>query len=451
MASASSVRAGEAYVEIRAKTDQLRADLKKIPSELSSISKMFSGLGSMIASPIGLATAAITGVAMAVRQSVNEFMDMGGVLADMNARTGVGADRLQVLGFAAKQTGASLDDVEKALRAMAKNGLNVNQFEALGQKIAAMEDPTQRAAAAMEAFGKSGTKLIPMFSEFQKLKAASAALGPILTNDEIARADKLGDSFSAAAEAWSRARSQVGDAVSPLFQALAEMKAGAGIGAAELVQGNKPGGEANLDRWFGGASPWGMLRNVGKSAIEKAATAKTAEDESLASETAMADKSKRVSEHILAVQKQVSAEYAKRNALIRESLTPHEQFLEKEKELLGAIKSSVATGLGGLMNPEMIRKQVAGLHEALARLRAEESERMAAAMPKSLKDMASDGSASIAAEVERVVSSKGTFSAAGAALLGRGGDSTERKIDETNKILRRIDDGVRKVIRPAFS
>src|SRR5437867_3192200 len=131
MAGKSDIRAGGAFVELRTKdTDFQRgmkaatATLRNFGSQVASVRAFFAGLGTAILAPLGAA--------------VMHFSAAGSVLADMSARTGVAADKLAELKFAAEQTGTSLEDVEKALRYMAKNGMNVNNFDAVAASIAAI-------------------------------------------------------------------------------------------------------------------------------------------------------------------------------------------------------------------------------------------------------------------------------------------------------------------------
>jgi len=76
-------------------------------------------------------------------------------------------------------------------------------------------DPAERSAKSMEMFGKSGTKLIPMFTELNSLTASSKLLGPILSAEQVKAADELGDAFGALVEQVKRMVQQVGAAFGP--------------------------------------------------------------------------------------------------------------------------------------------------------------------------------------------------------------------------------------------
>jgi hypothetical protein len=118
-------------------------------------------------------------------------MEAGGALVDLSARTGVAIDKLMVLEMAFKQAGMGAEDVGPAIAKLQKSiaaagqgnaeaaskfvelGISINdiqnlspdeQFAKIGDAIGKIGNPTQRAAAAMDIFGKSGAKLLSVFS-----------------------------------------------------------------------------------------------------------------------------------------------------------------------------------------------------------------------------------------------------------------------------------------------
>src|SRR5690349_2846317 len=127
--------------------------------------------------------------------AIAHFVKFGSELNDMSARTGVAASSLAEMKFAAEQTGASLADVEAGLRKMAKEGHNVKDFDQIAATITAIEDPSARAAAAMEIFGKSGTKLLPMLANLKALREEARGAGLVPSDEAVSVADALGDAF----------------------------------------------------------------------------------------------------------------------------------------------------------------------------------------------------------------------------------------------------------------
>jgi hypothetical protein len=141
--------------------------------------------------------AIVNGVFSAARAVVDAFgdaLDLGGRLDDLSKRTGETAGSLFILEGAFKEAGLSADQVgttinklqnfmqdasnggERQTATMNKLGISLEQLagktptqqmEIFAQKIAGIQDPTQRAATASEVFGeKLGGKLLPLLLEF---------------------------------------------------------------------------------------------------------------------------------------------------------------------------------------------------------------------------------------------------------------------------------------------
>src|SRR5262245_20344495 len=104
--SGGGIEAGRAFVKFLLDDKEFTGKLKTIGKQLTK----FGAIGSAITAPLV--------AAMAV--SVNAFANTGSALADMAGRTNVSVELLQVLGYAAKQTGTDLDTVEKAILFMRK-------------------------------------------------------------------------------------------------------------------------------------------------------------------------------------------------------------------------------------------------------------------------------------------------------------------------------------------
>ncbi len=187
MADTRGIRAGRAFVELGV-SDKLTAGLKRAQKRLQAFGE---GLRS-----IGLRMTAIgAGILAPLAAAVKVFSDTGDSLDEMSARTGVSVEALSELGLAAELSGADLATLETGLRkmqkaineaaggsksaieALAQLGLNVQdlvnlspeqQFKLIADRISKIEDPTRRAALAMEIFGKSGTRLLPMIQDGAK-------------------------------------------------------------------------------------------------------------------------------------------------------------------------------------------------------------------------------------------------------------------------------------------
>ncbi len=207
MAGKSAVEAGKAFVELFIKDKDFSEGLSKAGKSLRSWGKGVSIFGAAV-------TAAGASVVAPLLEMTREFANAGSALNDMSARTGLTVESLSELQFAAEQSGATLEDVEKSLRFMAKNGENVKNFDKLAEKIAAIEDPTRRAEAAIKHFGKGGTAILPMIADLQKLRQEARDAGIVMSGDSAKRADALGDAFDKLTAIIKAVRNVIGDALS---------------------------------------------------------------------------------------------------------------------------------------------------------------------------------------------------------------------------------------------
>lgn len=151
---------------------------------------------------IGGIAVAIGGAAMA--KGLKMAADLGGRLSDVAAQTGIAAGEVALLerafadnGIAASKVGPTINKMQKAIGdattkggAMADTfaglGLDLgklgamspeDQFAAIQKAVSGISDPTQRAAAAMQIFGKSGGELLTLFADQGALGNAAKSLG----------------------------------------------------------------------------------------------------------------------------------------------------------------------------------------------------------------------------------------------------------------------------------
>jgi hypothetical protein len=242
MAGSADIRAGKAFVEVYADRTKLDRALKNISRELkafgagiSSLGTRFAVLGGAIVTPLLAAT--------------KHFMAAGDQLDKMAARTGVSTNALSELGFAAEQSGSNLEDVERALRKMQKSitdagsgqktytdalkavGLSYeqlrvlapeDQFSAIAEGLKGIADPTARAAAAMDIFGKSGTALLPMLGSIKELRAEAVKLGLSIGPAQAKQAAELGDAWNRIKRSFGAVAVAIGSELAPLMTGLAE-------------------------------------------------------------------------------------------------------------------------------------------------------------------------------------------------------------------------------------
>lgn len=183
-ANAQGIRAGRAYVELTADGRKLNQALDAASAKMRGWAAGIAGVGAAVAAAGGLLTAPFVG-------AIKLFTDLGTEFTDMSRRTGVAVEDLSSLKYAAEASGGSLEEVEHAMRhlshtvneaaqnsgeAIAKlallgltskelQGLSPDQvFRKVGIALAEVPDKTQRAALAMEIFGRSGQRVLAMFA-----------------------------------------------------------------------------------------------------------------------------------------------------------------------------------------------------------------------------------------------------------------------------------------------
>lgn len=228
---------GRMVVEMSANTARFRRDLeesrtlsaragRQIEASFRSVER---SIGSVVAGMLSfrniLGIAIGTGViGLAIRQATS-FAD---ALEEQSQRLGINVRSLQELQHAAQLSGASTEQFETGLRLLnqrlgqvaegekaataffATLGLQVTDTAGrlrttedvlgdLADTIAATASPAERTRIVMEAFGRSGTQLIPMLAQGRAGLAAAAAeaqrLGLVLDEHAIKQAARLQDEF----------------------------------------------------------------------------------------------------------------------------------------------------------------------------------------------------------------------------------------------------------------
>ena len=154
--------------------------------------------------------------------SVNSSLDQ---LNDFSARTGIGVEALQGYTLAAKLAGVDTEQFGVAVQKLAvtigkatpggeldKSLKNINlsvrelralspegQFQAIGNAISQLPTAAERAAAAVQIFGKQGAALAPLFREgaagIEELKARAERLGIIVNETQINNVASMNDAF----------------------------------------------------------------------------------------------------------------------------------------------------------------------------------------------------------------------------------------------------------------
>lgn len=161
-------------------------------------------------------------------------------LEEAAARSGVSVESLAGAMTRLQKTLAGADEESKsAQKALADLGLSVEQLNGLsqedqirliGQRLAAIEDPAKRTAAAMALFGRSGAELLPLFNNLGSAASDMERLGAALSDLDRSRIDD----FGAGLDALGVASRGLGQQLLLPFAGLGE---GLAQGAAEFISG----------------------------------------------------------------------------------------------------------------------------------------------------------------------------------------------------------------------
>lgn len=191
----------------------INVDDKQLKAADKSIGEFTKGLKKVGAALLGAATIG------AVKSFVEEMTALEGSVTDTAAQLGIGTTALQQWRLAGKLAGAEAADVDKAFMILGKNAaggaavfndLGIKIKDGTGQikdtptlmretglAIAGLSSPAERTKAAMEAFGKAGTKLIPMFNDgaegVDRLLGQLEELGGGFGEEALDTVGKMGD------------------------------------------------------------------------------------------------------------------------------------------------------------------------------------------------------------------------------------------------------------------
>ncbi|HRQ75594.1 MAG TPA: hypothetical protein PK098_06705 [Phycisphaerales bacterium] len=263
MASQKGIRAGAAYVELFADNSRLMRGLKRAEKRLKAFGSAMRSVGTRIAAIGSAVLAPMLG-------AVKVFASAGDELNKMSARTGVSVEALSELGFAAEQSGAdlatlgtgirtmqrTLNDAERGLStatdALGELGLTVDhfrglspeeQFKLLAERISKVEDPTKRAALAMQIFGRAGFGLLPLLnagaSGIEELQRQARALGLTISTEAAADAAYLTDTLNILWRVLKQGVFLVGSALAPLIAELAQRITRAAVVVSDWIKQNK--------------------------------------------------------------------------------------------------------------------------------------------------------------------------------------------------------------------
>lgn len=216
---------GALVIDLVANTAQFSTDLKgavkSVEEGVGKIKDAFAVLGGVFASA-GIAELTL------------ETIKFGDELSKAAVKTNTGATAISELAFAARQANidlpqlvSSLDKMEKSISSAATGtGKSNAAFEALGisldqirklspdqqfaeiaNQINKLKDPTDKARAAIELFGRAGADMLPLFAEgadgIAKAREQAVAFGQSFDADQLKKLSDASDSVRNLKESFS--------------------------------------------------------------------------------------------------------------------------------------------------------------------------------------------------------------------------------------------------------
>jgi hypothetical protein len=220
------------------------------------------GVGARLAGAgVAVMGAAALAAGAGVARAVNSAMDFGGKMADLEARTGIAAGDLVVLsrafelaGVSAEGVGPAVARLQKALAGVNEDGEPTNemisrlglnlaelegmtpdaQFRKVGAAIAGLSSPTERAAAAIGIFGRSGAELLSLFRDSSTFTEAANQVGKQaeILNRNAGIFDGVSDKLESSGLKLRGFAVGAADYLAPALAPLAEMIAGGDLAEA---------------------------------------------------------------------------------------------------------------------------------------------------------------------------------------------------------------------------
>ncbi|MBQ7111311.1 MAG: hypothetical protein IJO06_08815 [Thermoguttaceae bacterium] len=178
--------------------------------------------------------------------ALESVVGLGDALDKMSKRTGFGVEALSTLSYAATQCGTDVETVEGAIRGyqsvladaaekLSRLRLDAaklvalspeEQLRALFDALGRIEDPTRRAAAAMEIMGDDGAKLGPIFADGTATLDAFAAeareVGAVMSGEQAAASAELASATNRLKGSLQGVAVQLGGALLPALRRGAE-------------------------------------------------------------------------------------------------------------------------------------------------------------------------------------------------------------------------------------
>jgi len=189
---------------------------------------------------------------MYLKNAAAAAIQFGDDIAKASAKTGVAAGVFSELAYAAKQSDVPIQALGVAFRKMqvavseAGSGAKAaqesfaalgiefgtfrrlspdKQFEVIAEQISRLKDPADRARAAVDLFGRSGSDLLPMMMDGAKgiraLREEAERVGASLTDQQVAALAGADDAIKRLDSAWAGLARTLSSLVAPALTSIA--------------------------------------------------------------------------------------------------------------------------------------------------------------------------------------------------------------------------------------
>lgn len=231
---------GDAKYTVNVK-DEATAKMKRIEGSMDSMGKKFTKVGAAMM----LAGVAIGG---GIFKLTDSYTKAGDEVAKMAKRTGFSTESLSELRHAAKLSGSDIGTLEKGVKRMssaiedAKDGLETytrsfdklglsiddiaamtpeEQFWAIANALADLDDATMKAALAQDFFGRAGTDLLPMLAEgtegIAAMRQEAHDLGIVFNEEAAAECENFQDALTNLKESLAGLGREIVDDLTPIM------------------------------------------------------------------------------------------------------------------------------------------------------------------------------------------------------------------------------------------
>ena len=224
--------------------DKASATLNKVAGEVGNLSKSAAasagGFGKLVGNVDGMVRS-LTGFSLAqvsvagavakgaemVTEAISNYSSYVEQVDHMAIRTGMATEEISRLVQVADDFRVETATLERAMTLALQNGFEptTDNLAKLADQFVAMQDPTERAAAMQDIFGKSWADLVPLLERGgDAIRAASAGIDDslIVTDDAVAKNRDYIAAMDGLSDAWAGVQNQAAQGLIPALTDVVE-------------------------------------------------------------------------------------------------------------------------------------------------------------------------------------------------------------------------------------